>query len=89
MIKKFVSLILKYQFFLFWLLILGVFGYSLWQIQRINQVKPDEAYMESQRKEQITKITIKESLKTQLEQLIDTPIDIQPENTGRPDPFNP
>lgn len=87
--KKILAILNQYQFFMFWALMLGLFGYSLWQVQKISQPKADEAYVKSQQRDQITTIQIKDSLRQQIEKLEDTPVDTTPNNVGTSDPFNP
>ncbi|MBI4101051.1 hypothetical protein HY441_01080 [Candidatus Microgenomates bacterium] len=87
--KQVVELIKKYRLVLISLIILALFGYTLLKIQAISNPQPDSAYIRSQRKNQPTKIEIKDELRKQLEQLVNTSVDVQPDALGNPDPFNP
>lgn len=87
--KKYLDQILKYRFMLFSLIILGLFGFSLWKIQALSNPQPDPDYIRSQQTNQLQEIKIEDSLRQELESLVATPVDTEPENLGHPDPFNP
>ncbi len=79
----------KWRFVCFWLLVLVLFGYTLWRIQAISNPKPDQAYINSQQSQQATKINIPDSLRAQLENSINTKVNVAPGSLGHHDPFNP
>ncbi len=87
--QKLLAGFIKYRLSLIWLLLLGLFGYSLFRLGAISNPAADPAYLKDQQKTQATKFEIKDSLRSQLEQLVDTPVDTRPQGLGRPDPFNP
>ena len=87
--QKLLAAITRYRFPLILLVLAGLFGYSLFKLTAISNPAADPAYLQNQQKAQTTKLEIKDSLRTQLEQLVDTPVDTQPDSLGRPDPFNP
>ena len=87
--QKLLNIIIKYRLSLIWLILGGLFGYSLLQLTAISNPKADAAYLRNQQKSQTTELKVKDSLRTQLERLVDTPVDTEPEGLGRPDPFNP
>lgn len=88
MIQRLINLALKYRLILICLFLLGVFGYSLWRLPAISNPEADPQYLKQQQT-QVFKLEIKDSLRKQLEQLVETPVDTQPDSVGRPDPFNP
>jgi len=88
--KMALKLLKKYHLILIWLLVLFLFGYSLWRFQAITNPKPDEVYLKNkQQTAQDIKIQIKDDLKAQIEGLQNTPVNTQPAQLGTPDPFNP
>ena len=90
LVRQLFQLIVKYHIILICLIILGLFGYSLGQLRSISNPQPDPAYLNSQQQvSQPTKIQINDSLKTQIEQLEETPVDVTPNTIGKPDPFSP
>lgn len=89
MIKKALAVLTKYRLVLIWLAILGVFGYTLLRLQAISNPQPNPDYIQKQQQNQTTKVEIKDSLRTQLEQLVETRVDTQSDKLGSPDPFNP
>jgi len=91
MIKKILDIIIQYHIVLITLVILGLFGYTLYKIQDISNPQVDPVYIESKRGSQpvATKLKIKDSVKSQIEQLQETPVNTQPGQLGTNDPFNP
>lgn len=87
--KKIANLLLKYRFILITVTVFLLFGFSLWKLQSISNPQPDPAYLEQKRQNLPTKIEIKDSLRSSLENLENTPVDTQSENIGQGDPFNP
>ncbi len=79
----------KYRFIAFWILILALFGYSLWRIQALSNPAIDQAYIVSQQKSQTTKVQISDSLRQQLEELQGKPITVKPQHGSRSNPFSP
>lgn len=75
-------------------IILAVLGlllaYGLLQLQKINNPQPNDDYVKSQQTTiQTGSIQVKGSLQDEINKLVDTPVDVQPDILGRPDPFNP
>lgn len=91
MMKKIISIGIRYRVILITLAIFGLFGYTLYRIQQISNPRVDQSYIEAKRGTQptSTKLKIKDSVKTQIEQLQETPINTQPGQLGTSDPFNP
>ncbi len=91
MIDKVLKFILRKRTILITLVICGLLGYTLWHMQAAMNPKADQNYLNSRRNpaNSSNKIQIKDSIKQQIEQLQDTPLNLQPGKLGKPDPFNP
>ena len=70
------------------LLIIGLVGYTAYQISRITSVQPDAAYMEANRKDhKTTSLRINQETMRQLESLKAAGDTTVPVVTGKDDPF--
>ena len=88
--NQLLEVVIKYRFIIILLVLLGLFGYTLLRLQLISNPQPDPDYLrDKQQTFQTDKIQVKDSLRTQIEQLEATPVDVQADQVGRPDPFNP
>lgn len=87
--KQIIKYITQYHVAVIWVVLLGLFGFTLWKIQAISNPKPDPEYLKEKRLDQPSTIEIKDSLRAQLEELENTPVNTQPSNVGIGDPFNP
>lgn len=84
--------IYRYRVIIVWLVVLGLLGFTLWRLQAISNPQPDERYLEQQRNDeenQITDIQLNDDLREKIEILRPNPVDVDPENLGTQDPFNP
>lgn len=80
----------KYRIIIIWLAILLLFGIALVKLQAIVSPAADKAYVDAKTKDiQNDRIQIKDSLKQQINQLQETPVNTQPGQLGTADPFNP
>lgn len=91
MIQKALKFIVKYKTILICLLVLGMFGYTLWRVRVISNPVADPSYVEAKRSNQQnnTKLQVKDALRAQIEQLQEVPVNTQPGQLGTNDPFNP
>ena len=91
MIDKVLKILLPKRTVLIIVAIFGLFGYTLWHMQEVMNPRADQGYLNSKRNpaNSNNKIQIKDSVKQQIEQLQDTPLNLQPGKLGKPDPFNP
>lgn len=88
--QQLLNYLYKYRIILIWLGILVLFALSLVKLQAIVNPVADKAYVEAKTKDiQSDRIQIKDSLKQQIEQLQETPVNTQPGQLGTADPFNP
>lgn len=89
-LRNILTYINKYRLILVWLLILALFGFSLLRAQDISNPHADMDYLGEQREEiESTALDIDEDLRVQIEELLETPVDTDPDNLGTEDPFNP
>lgn len=89
---KTIDAVIRYRVLIIWLAIFLLLGFTLWRMQAISNPQPDEAYLQSQRedpKNQITDIKLSEELKREIDLLRPTPVDVDPDDLGTQDPFNP
>ena len=87
--KNYLSLLSKYRLIFFWLLVLVLFGFTLYRLGALNTPIADQNYLKTQQTNKTTEIKIDESLRLELEQLVDTTVNTRPGRLGHPDPFNP
>lgn len=84
--------IYAYRIVAIWLLILGLLGFTLWQSLDISDPKINQTYLEQQRKQQeddTTGIVLDEALRSRINNLEQTPVNVEPGDLGTDDPFNP
>jgi cytoskeletal protein RodZ len=87
-----ISYIRSYRIILIWLLILGLLGFTLWQSLSISNPEANQTYLEQQRSKQeesTTNIQLDQQLRSRINNLERNPVDVEPENLGTEDPFNP
>ncbi|MBI3983676.1 hypothetical protein HY346_00050 [Candidatus Microgenomates bacterium] len=87
--RKIVAILNQYRLSLIWVLVLILFGLILVKLPALTSPPIDQDYLRLQRQSQITNISVKDTLREQLERLVDTPVDTQPHQVGQTDPFNP
>jgi hypothetical protein len=89
-ISKIINLVVAYRFIIIWLLLLLIFGITLFKMLKISNYKSDEVYLEQQKEElQVKRIRINKDLVEKLQALEETPVNVQPKRLGTEDPFRP
>lgn len=91
-IRQIVSFIVRYRVILIWLVVLCLLGLTLWRLQAISDPEPDAHYINKQRENpenQVEKIQLPDELRRNIEQLQPNPVDVDPDQLGTQDPFNP
>ena len=88
--QRALQLLIRYRTILIAVVFALLLGYSLLRMQLISNPRPDPNYLGSQQSTiQTGSIKVKDSLQEQINKLVDTPVNVQPDILGRPDPFNP
>ncbi|MEX0748915.1 MAG: hypothetical protein WD467_02540 [Candidatus Saccharimonadales bacterium] len=89
-LKRLPILLNRHRLIISWLVILGLFGFTLWQAQSISDPTHDPDYLRRQQTElPSTTINIDTELQQRIEGLLETKVDAEANNLGTRDPFSP
>lgn len=88
--QQLIQLLMRYRFLILMILFASMLAYGLLRLQLISNPRPDPNYTNEQQSTVTTgSIKVKDSLQEEINKLVDTPVNVEPDVLGRSDPFNP
>lgn len=91
-LQRTATFVVRYKVILVWLIVLGLLGLTLWRLQSISNPEPDTQHIKMQRdnpENQVVEIKLSDDLRREIDRLRPNPVDVDPNQLGTQDPFNP